>query len=60
MIEQADESGRLDPDEFDETTIVELFGKVSRKCLLSGQIRFYGCWIRSRHRIGCRESVMIK
>ena len=43
MIEQADESGRLDPDEFDETTIVELFGKVSRKCLLSGQIRFYGC-----------------
>ena len=26
MLEQADESGRLDPDEFDNDTIVELFG----------------------------------
>lgn len=34
MLEQADESGRLDPDEFDETTVVELFGKAGVQMLI--------------------------
>lgn len=34
MLEQADESGRLDPDEFDETTIIELFGKAGAQMLI--------------------------
>ncbi len=34
MLEQADESGRLDPDEFDENTVIELFGKAGVQMLI--------------------------
>lgn len=34
MLEQADQSGRLDPDDFDETTIIELFGQAGAAMLL--------------------------
>lgn len=51
MLEQADESERLDPDEFDETTIVELFGK-------AGKYDFTDVGFGVG--IGCRESVMVK
>lgn len=34
MLEQADQSGRLDPDDFDEQTIIELFGKAGAQMLI--------------------------
>lgn len=34
MLEQADQSGRLDPDDFDESTIIELFGKSGAQMLI--------------------------
>ena len=34
MLEQADQSGRLDPDDFDEQTIIDLFGKAGAQMLI--------------------------
>ena len=34
MLEQADQSGRLDPDDFDEKTILDLFGKSGAQMLI--------------------------
>jgi len=34
MIEQADQSGRIDPDDFDEQTIIDLFGKAGAQMLI--------------------------
>ena len=34
MLEQADQSGRLDPDDFDEQTIIDLFGKGGAQMLI--------------------------
>ena len=34
MLEQADQSGRIDPDDFDEQTIIDLFGKAGAQMLL--------------------------
>lgn len=34
MLEQADQSGRIDPDDFDEQTIIDLFGKAGAQMLI--------------------------
>ena len=34
MLEQADQSGRIDPDDFDEQTIIDLFGKAVAQMLI--------------------------
>lgn len=34
MLEQADQSGRLDPDDFDEQTVIDLFGKNGAQMLI--------------------------
>ena len=34
MLEQSDQSGRLDPDDFDEQTIIDLFGKAGAQMLI--------------------------
>lgn len=34
MLEQADQSGRLDPEDFDEQTIIDLFGKAGAQMLI--------------------------
>ena len=34
MLEQADQSGRIDPDDFDEQTIINLFGKAGAQMLI--------------------------
>ena len=34
MLEQADQSGKLDPDDFDEQTIIDLFGKAGAQMLI--------------------------
>ena len=38
MLEQADQSGRLDPDDFDEQTIIDLFGKAGAQLLISYEV----------------------
>ena len=46
MLEQADQSGRIDPDDFDEQTIIDLFGK-------AGANAYYRCDNR-KWRPACR------
>ena len=38
MLEQAEQSGRLDRDDFDEQTIIELFGKAGAQLLISYEV----------------------
>ena len=54
MLEQADQSGRIDPDDFDEQTIIDLFGKAGAQMLIIDAIIAKGdrhagnfVWIRN-------------
>lgn len=40
MLEQADQSGRLDPDDFDEQTIIDLSGKAGAQMLIIDAVKF--------------------